>query len=126
MVTTQGKGFEEKVVKIITDATGILITQPRTGDSAFTTNNAKKLFAPRVSLAWDPMGNGKTAIRVGYGMYYTLIDNLAFLLNSIPPYNGAVTFANRSLFSFLPITPRDSKGCCSRSRKTIALAWRSK
>jgi hypothetical protein len=88
----------------ITDSNGVLITEPRTGNSAFTTNNAKKLFAPRVSLAWDVFGNGKTAIRAGFGTYYTLIDNLAFLLNSIPPYNGAVTFANRSLFSFLPIT----------------------
>jgi len=88
----------------ITDSNGVLITEPRTGNSAFTTNNAKKLFAPRVSMAWDVFGTGKTAIRAGFGTYYTLIDNLAFLLNSIPPYNGAVTFANRSLFSFLPIT----------------------
>lgn len=88
----------------LTDANGVLITEPRTGSSAFTTNNAKKLFAPRVSLAWDVFGNGKTAVRAGFGTYYTLIDNLAFLLNSIPPYNGSVTFAARSLFSFLPIT----------------------
>lgn len=89
----------------IPDENGVLITEPRTGDSAFTRNNATKLFAPRASLAWDPRGDGKTAIRVGYGVYYTLIDNLAFLLNSIPPYNGAITFANQNLFNFLPITP---------------------
>ncbi len=33
-------------------------------------NPDKKDFAPRVSLAWDVAGKGKTVIRTGFGMFY--------------------------------------------------------
>jgi hypothetical protein len=37
-------------------------------------------------------------------MYYSLIDALSFLLNSLPPYNGSLTYAG-ALSSFTPIAP---------------------
>jgi len=33
-------------------------------------NPDKKDFAPRVSLAWDVTGKGKTVVRTGFGMFY--------------------------------------------------------
>jgi carboxypeptidase family protein len=35
---------------------------------------SKLNFAPRVGLAWDPTGSGKTSVRLGAGMFYNHID----------------------------------------------------
>jgi hypothetical protein len=84
---------------------GVLEPDTLVGNSVFTQNNATHLFAPRVGLAWDVFGNGRTAVRAGFGTYYSLIDDLSFLLNSVPPYNGSVSYSGASLPSLLPITP---------------------
>jgi hypothetical protein len=88
-------GWNEKfgrAANYVTDANGVLLTDPQVGKSVFTENNAKWLLGPRAALAWDPFGKGRTAVRAGFGMYYTLIDNLSFLLNSLPPANGSLTY----------------------------------
>jgi hypothetical protein len=94
-----------RAANYLTDANGVLSTNPRVGNAAFTENNAKRLLSPRVGLAWDVFGNGRTAVRTGFGVYYSLIDDLAFLLNSLPPYNGSVSYNNVPLASVLPVIP---------------------
>jgi hypothetical protein len=47
-------------------------------DPAFTPgkpfNSPWKAFSPRLGLAWDPFGDGKTSVRMGVGMYYTPVE----------------------------------------------------
>ena len=41
-----------------------------TPDEAWFNNPSKASFMPRLGLAWDPTGSGKTAIRGGLGLFY--------------------------------------------------------
>jgi carboxypeptidase family protein len=93
-----------RAANYLVDPSGVLETDPAVGHSVFTQNNAKLLFSPRIGLAWDVFGNGRTAVRAGFGTYYSLIDDLAFLLNSLPPFNGSLSFSG-PLFSIIPIAP---------------------
>lgn len=83
---------------------GVLQTNPVVGGSALTTNRAKFLPEPRVGFAWDVLGNAKTAIRGGFGLYHGLLDTLDYRLDQTAPFNTAETLSNVAV-STLQITP---------------------
>jgi outer membrane receptor protein involved in Fe transport len=65
-------------------------------------------FGPRLSLAWDVFGSGKTIVRAGWGVYYDAFSQDFFIgqlpfntFNPGPAYNGVGP--NQTLFSFSPI-----------------------
>ena len=82
----------------------------------FVVNAPKTDFAPRVGLAWDPFGNGKTSIRTGYGIYHEQTLNGPYLQNigTNPPFQQTCQVVGTRLDNPVP------GGCAVIASNTVS------
>lgn len=91
---------------------GVINSTPTVGSSGLTNNRAKFLPEPRGGLAWDPWHNGKTAVRAGFGLHHSLLDNLDYRLDQAAPFNTTLSQSNVAV-SILNITAATKPGAGS-------------
>jgi len=115
---TVNLGLRYEMTSQITEADGKLsnlrdITSgtPHLGDPFFESNPTTKNFEPRIGFAWDPLRNGKLAVRGGIGLFDVLPLPYQFILlvtQATPFFEYTVlknTAANPiSFFNGLPST----------------------
>ena len=76
---------------------GVINTNPTVGSSAFTDNRAKFLPEPRVGLAYDPFGNGKTVLKASFGLHRALLDALNYRLDQTAPFNTTLAYSSTTV-----------------------------
>ncbi len=61
-----------------------------------TTMDSRLDFAPRIGFGWNPWGDSRTAVRGGYGMYYTQVQSNQFGSYLTGGLDGLTTYSATS------------------------------
>jgi Carboxypeptidase regulatory-like domain/TonB dependent receptor len=79
--TVNAGGFQQ-ITTLSNCTTSATACGPVATDSPIATNPTTKDFEPRIGVAWDPTGSGKTAIHAAFGMFDVLPLPYEFALNT--------------------------------------------
>ncbi|MEG9433496.1 TonB-dependent receptor [Terriglobus sp. ADX1] len=82
---------------VYTLTNGVISTNPTVGSNGLLNNRAKFLPQPRVGLAWNVSGDGKTAVRASFGLHHSLLDNLDYRFDQAAPFNTTLSYSGTTV-----------------------------
>ena len=92
-------GFNEAQGRagVYTVTNGVISSTPSVGSNGLLNNRAKLLPQPRFGLAWNASGDGRTAVRAGFGLHNSLLDNLDYRLDQAAPFNTTFSYSGTTV-----------------------------
>jgi len=104
------------------NAAGVISTNPASGlSNTLTVNHALCLPEPRIGLAWNVFGNGRTSITAGAGLHHSLLDALDYRLDQAAPYNTVYSYSGSTVANPTGVTPAVSPSTVDSSIRTPTL-----
>jgi len=93
-----GSGFPSAAQGRVPQASNSALTSLFTGLPATCVPNPKNNWGPRLGFAYNVTGDGKTAIRGGFGVFYDVIETDEYSKTSAnPPFSTSATIYNGNI-----------------------------
>jgi hypothetical protein len=89
---------------------GVINSTPTISNSALSDNRAKFLPEPRIGVAYDLFGKGKTAIKASFGIHRALLDALDYRLDQTAPFNTTLSYSNTTVSKLTQLSAASATG----------------
>ena len=107
---------------VYTFTNGVISSTPTSGlSNALTDNRALFLPEPRVGLAWNVFGNGRTSVTASAGLHHSLLDALDYRLDQAAPYNTVNSYSSTTVADPISGTPKVSPSTVATNISTPTL-----
>jgi hypothetical protein len=107
---------------VYTFTNGVISTNPTSGlSNALTDNRALFLPEPRIGLAWNVFGSGRTSVTASAGLHHSLLDSLDYRLDQAAPYNTVDSYSSTTVADPTSGTPKISPSTVATNISTPAL-----